>query len=172
VPLALTRVAATGALQVTSGGFRAGAAMPAKYSEYADGVSPPLAWSAVPGAKSYAVIMEDPDAPQKPFVHWLAWNIPANVTSLPEGVQEQPRLTEPDGVLQGRNTRGSSGYYGPRPPVGDAAHHYHFQVFALDTVLALPFGADRDELVKALEGHVLGKGEVIGRYAQPQQPPK
>jgi Raf kinase inhibitor-like YbhB/YbcL family protein len=172
VPLALTRVAAAGALKVTSGGFRAGAAMPAKYSEYADGVSPPLAWNAVPGAKSYAVIMEDPDAPQKPFVHWLAWNIPANVTSLPEGVQEQPRLTEPDGVLQGRNTRGSSGYYGPRPPAGAAAHHYHFQVFALDTMLALPFGADRDQLVKALEGHVLGKGEVIGRYAQPQQPPK
>lgn len=173
VPLALTRVPASGpALKVGSGGFAAGAAMPAKYSEYADGVSPPLAWSAVPGAKSYALIMEDPDAPQKPFVHWLAWNIPASVTSLPEGVQEQPRLTEPDGVLQGRTTRGSTGYYGPRPPVGDPAHHYHFQVFALDTVLALPFGADRDQLVKAIEGHVLAKGVVVGRYAQQQQPQK
>jgi len=173
VPLAITRVPASGpAFKVGSGGFAAGAAMPAKYSEYADGVSPPLAWSAVPGAKSYALIMEDPDAPQKPFVHWLAWNIPASVTSLPEGVQEQPRLTEPDGVLQGRTTRGSTGYYGPRPPVGDPAHHYHFQVFALDTVLALPFGADRDQLVKAIEGHVLAKGVVVGRYAQQQQPQK
>jgi Raf kinase inhibitor-like YbhB/YbcL family protein len=173
VPLAFTRVPASGpALKVGRGGFAAGAAMPAKYSEYADGVSPPLAWNAVAGAKSYAIIMEDPDAPQKPFVHWLAWNIPASVTSLPEGVQEQPRLTEPDGVLQGRTTRGSTGYYGPRPPVGDPAHHYHFQVFALDTVLALPFGADRDQLVKALEGHVLAKGVVVGRYAQQQQPQK
>lgn len=173
VPLALTRLAASGAaLKVGSGGFGAGAAMPAKYSEYADGVSPPLAWNAVTGAKSYTIIMEDPDAPQKPFVHWLAWNIPANVTSLPEGVQEQPRLTEPDGVLQGRTTRGSTGYYGPRPPVGDPAHHYHFQVFALDTVLTVPFGADRDQLVDAMQGHVLAKGVVVGRYAQSQQPPK
>jgi len=173
VPLAITRVPASGpALKVGSGGFAAGAAMPAKYSEYADGVSPPLAWSAVPGAKSYAIIMEDPDAPQKPFVHWLAWNIPASVTSLPEGVQEQPRLTEPDGMLQGRTARGSTGYYGPRPPVGDPAHHYHFQVFALDTVLTLPFGADRDQLVKAIEGNVLAKGVVVGRYAQQQLPQK
>ncbi|MET0319950.1 MAG: YbhB/YbcL family Raf kinase inhibitor-like protein, partial [Duganella sp.] len=174
VPLALVRPEskANGKLAVQSSGFGANAAMPAKYSEYADGVSPPLAWQAVPGAKSYALIAEDPDAPQKPFVHWLAWNIPAAVTSLPEGVQEQPRLTEPDGVLQGRNTRGSTGYYGPRPPVGDAAHHYQFQVFALDTVLALPFGADRDQLLQAMAGHVLAKGNLVGRYAQPQQPPK
>ena len=174
VPLALVRQEANGGgkLAVRSAGFGAGAAMPAKYSEYAEGVSPPLSWAAVPGAKSYAVIMEDPDAPQKPFVHWLAWNVPASVTSLPEGLQEQPRLTEPDGVLQGRNTRGSVGYYGPRPPVGDPAHHYHFQVFALDAELPLPFGADRDQLLQAIQGHVLAKGEVVGRYAQAQQPPK
>ncbi|MGK5023388.1 YbhB/YbcL family Raf kinase inhibitor-like protein [Janthinobacterium sp. RB2R34] len=144
----------------------------AKYSEYADGVSPPLSWSTVAGAKSYAIIMEDPDAPQKPFVHWLAWNIPSTVTSLPEGLQEQPRLTEPEGVLQGRTTRGSIGYYGPRPPVGDPAHHYHFQVFALDAVLSLPFGADRDQLLQAMQGHVLAKGELVGRYRQVQSPLK
>jgi len=174
VPLALVRPESSGGarLAVQSAGFGNGAAMAAKYSEYADGVSPPLSWAAVPGAKSYAVVMEDPDAPQKPFVHWLAWNIPASVTSLPEGLQEQPRLTEPEGVLQGRNTRGSVGYYGPRPPVGDPAHHYHFQVYALDAVLALPFGSDRDQLLKAIQGHVLAKGEVVGRYAQSQQPQK
>jgi Raf kinase inhibitor-like YbhB/YbcL family protein len=146
--------------------------MAATYSEYAEGVSPPLSWGAVNGAKSYALVMEDPDAPQKPFVHWLAWNIPASVTSLPEGLQEQPRLTEPDGVLQGRNTRGSMGYFGPRPPVGEPAHHYHFQLLALDTMLSLPFGSDRDQLLKALQGHVLARGEIVGRYAQTQQPQK
>lgn len=172
VPLALARTQGGGKLAVNSPAFAGNAMLAAKYSEYADGVSPPVSWSKVEGAKSYAIIMEDPDAPQKPFVHWLAWNIPATVTSLPEGLQEQPRLTEPEGVLQGRTTRGSTGYYGPRPPVGDPAHHYHFQVFALDTVLALPFGADRDQLLNAMQGHVLAKGELVGRYRQQQEPLK
>lgn len=172
VPLALARTKGGGKLAVNSPAFAGNAMLAAKYSEYADGVSPPLSWSKVAGAKSYAIIMEDPDAPQKPFVHWLAWNIPATVTILPEGLQEQPRLTEPEGVLQGRTTRGSTGYYGPRPPAGDPAHHYYFQVFALDAVLALPFGADRDQLLNAMQGHVLAKGELVGRYRQQQAPLK
>jgi Raf kinase inhibitor-like YbhB/YbcL family protein len=174
VPLALVRPETTGGgkLAVQSSAFKPDELLAPKYSEYADGVSPPLAWSAIQGARSYAIIMEDPDAPQKPFVHWLAWNLPASVTKLPEGLQEQPRLTEPDGVLQGRTTRGSIGYYGPRPPVGEAPHHYHFQVFALDTVLAVGWGADRDQLLKAMQGHVLAKGELVGRYAQKQPPLK
>ncbi|MFL6707649.1 MAG: YbhB/YbcL family Raf kinase inhibitor-like protein [Massilia sp.] len=179
VPLALarsetqTQTQAQGKLTVTSPAFAANALLDPKYSEYADGVSPPLAWSAVSGAKSYAIIMEDPDAkPALPFVHWLAWNIPADVLKLPEGVQEQPRLTEPEGVLQGRTTRGSLGYYGPRPPVGEAPHHYHFQLFALDAKLDVPFGADRDTLLAAMKGHVLAKGELTGRYGQAQKPMK
>lgn len=174
VPLALVRPESAGGAKqaVSSSAFASNAMLAPNYSEYADGVSPPLSWAAVQGARSYALILEDPDAPQKPFVHWLAWNIPAGVTSLPEGVQEQPRLTDPEGVLQGRTTRGSIGYYGPRPPVGDPAHHYHFQVFALDTVLALPFGADRDQLLQAMRGHVLAKGEVVGRYQQVRPPLK
>ena len=158
--------------KVMSTAFADGAVMPEKYSEYADGVSPPLSWAPVAGAASYVVVSEDPDAPAKPFVHWLAWNIPANVTMLPEGLQEQPRLTEPDGVLQGKTTRGSVGYMGPRPPVGDAAHRYYFQVFALDRMLDVPFGADRDTLLAAMQGHVIGKGVVIGKYAQKVKPPK
>jgi Raf kinase inhibitor-like YbhB/YbcL family protein len=174
VPLAAARpeTRSNNKLAVQSSGFANGEALPAKYSEYMDGVSPPLAWRSVKGAQSYVIIMEDPDAPQKPFVHWLAWNIPASVTSLPEGVQEQPRLTQPEGVLQGRTTRGSIGYFGPRPPVGDPAHHYHFQIFALDTVLSLGFGSDRDQLLQAMRGHVLAKGEIVGRYAQAQPPLK
>lgn len=175
VPLAKDRAEtrAAGKLAVSSAAFQDGGMMDTRFSEYADGVSPPLSWTAVTGAKSYVVIAEDPDAkPMKPFVHWLAWNIPAQVTALPEGLQEQPRLTEPEGVLQGRNTRGSTGYYGPRPPAGEPAHRYHFQVFALDTVLDVPFGADRDALLAAMQGHVLAKGALAGRYAQKIKPPK
>lgn len=174
VPLAKDRpeTAAAAALKLTSPAFADGSMMSPKYSEYADGVSPPLAWNAVAGAKSYVLIAEDPDAPAKPFVHWLAWNIPAGVTTLPEGVQEQPRLTEPDGVLQGKTTRGSIGYMGPRPPVGSPVHRYYFQLFALDTMLDVPFGADRDQLLAAMKGHVLAKGTVMGKYAQKVKPPK
>ena len=165
--------ATTGKLSLRAPAFAAGGPMPARFSEYADGVSPALEWQPVVNATSYVVIMEDPDAkPVTPFVHWLAWNIPAHVTRLPEGLQEQPRLTEPDGVLQGRSSRGSVGYYGPRPPVGDPAHHYHVQVFALDRMLDVPFGADRDTLLAAMKGHVLAEGVVVGTYAQPVKPPK
>lgn len=179
VPLAMARpetqvtAQAQGKLTVSSPDFTDRGKLAMKFSEYADGVSPALAWTPVPNAKSYAIVMEDPDAkPALPFVHWVAWNIPADVTRLPEGVQEQPRLTEPDGVLQGRTTRGSTGYYGPRPPVGDPAHHYHFQVFALDARLDVPFGADRDQVLAAMQGHVLARGEIVGTYAQAQKPPK
>jgi Raf kinase inhibitor-like YbhB/YbcL family protein len=175
VPLALARLTGGNRSQptVSSPAFGPSAPIPMRHSDYADGVSPALSWTAVQGAASYVIIMEDPDAhPVQPFVHWLAWNIPAGVTSLPEGLQEQPRLTEPEGVLQGRTTRGSTGYYGPRPPVGDPAHHYHFQVFALDTMLSVPAGADRDTLIAAMKGHVLGKSELVGTYVQTIAPLK
>jgi len=175
VPLANKRAEtqSSGSVSVSSPSFRHQGMLDQKYSEYADGVSPALSWKAVPNAKSYAIIMEDPDSkPVTPTVHWLAWNIPGTITSVPEGVQEQPRLSDPDGVLQGRNTRGSMGYYGPKPPVGEPAHHYHFQVYALDTMLDVPFGSDRDTLLKAMQGHVIGKGEIVGKYGQKQKPQK
>ncbi|TFW19503.1 YbhB/YbcL family Raf kinase inhibitor-like protein [Massilia arenosa] len=164
----------TAKITVSSASFKANGTLDKKFSEYADGVSPALAWTAVPNAKSYAIIMEDPDShPIKPFVHWLAYNIPGTANALPQGVQEQPRLTDPEGLLQGRNTRGSMGYFGPRPPVGDPPHHYHFQVFALDTMLPdSAWGMDRDQLLAAIKGHVIGKGEVVGLYQQTQKPLK
>lgn len=132
-----------------------------------------LSWSAAPNAVSYAIILEDPDAkPIVPFVHWLAWNIPAAIQQLPEGLQEQHRLTEPEGVLQGATGRGSVGYFGPRPPVGDPPHRYVFQVFALDTMLKIPPGADRDQLLAAMRGHVLAKGRLTGRYQRTVAPLK
>ena len=175
VPLAKDRkeTDAQAKLKVASATIEPNGTIPAKHSEYADGVSPALSWDKVEKAVSFAIIMEDPDAkPITPFVHWVAWNIPADVTSLPEGLQEQPRLTQPDGVLQGRTSRGSTGYFGPRPPVGDAPHHYHFQVLALDTMLDVPWGADRDAVLKAASGHVVAKGELVGLYQQTVEPPK
>lgn len=175
VPLALEReeTRTTGSLQVASASIAPQAAIPLRHSEYADGVSPQLRWDPVPGAKSYALVMEDPDArPVTPFVHWLAWNIPASTTQLPEGLQEQLRLTAPEGVLQGTGTRGSPGYYGPRPPVMDPPHRYHFQVFALDRMLDLPPGADRDQLLAAMRGHVLAKGVLVGSFQQLAAPLK
>ncbi len=121
----------------------------------------------VSGAAAYAIIMEDPDAQApKPFVHWVAWNISEPMT--PEGMNEKIKL--PNGVVQGANSRGSVGYYGPRPPVGDPPHHYHFQVFAFDAPLDLPPGSDRDTLLAAMEGHVLAKGELVGTASRPTRP--
>jgi len=173
VPIAIQRAGGN-----TSQGFKVGSnsfevRMPRRLSEYYDGKSPRIWWSRVEGAQSYAIIMEDPDAkPITPFVHWLAWNIPARWTHLPEGLQEQERLTDPPGVLQGLNSRGSNGYFGPRPPVGDPPHHYHFQVFALDTMLDVPPTAERDQLLAAMNGHILAAREFVGTYQQLQPPLK
>lgn len=176
VPLALDRTetaAAQANLDVSSTTIKPDAKIPEKHSEYYDGVSPALRWPAVKDALSYALIMEDPDAkPVTPYVHWVAWNIPSDAASLPEGLQEQARLTEPEGMMQGLTSSGTNGYLGPKPPVGDPAHHYHIQIFALDALLDLPGTADRDALLTAIKGHVLSKGELVGTYQQTIEPTK
>ena len=172
VPLASERpeTAAQGTVDVSSPAFADGGAIPVIYSEYEQGVSFPLEGSVGPtGTVSYLLIMEDPDAAKpKPFVHWVAWNIPASVTGLREGLQEQDLLIDPPGLRQGVNSRGTVGYLGPRPPAGDPPHMYHVQVFALDAVLDMPFsGADRDQVLAAAKGHVLARGELTGTFARP-----
>lgn len=173
VPLAKDRIGNPAAFQFRSPSFSSGQALPPRFSAYHDDASPALSWSPVPGAKSYALIMEDPDAANvKPFVHWVAYNIPATTQSLPEGLPVDPRLLKPEGMLQGVNSRGSVGYFGPKPPVGDPPHHYHFQLLALDTVLDLKAGATRDEVLKAAKGHILGVSETVGTYHQVEAPLK
>jgi Raf kinase inhibitor-like YbhB/YbcL family protein len=142
--------------------------MDIRYSAYGENLSPELNWSRGPeGTKSYAVIVEDPDAPKPmPVVHWLLFNIPADVTHLREGVPGAPALTFPKDARQGTNTRGATGYFGPRPPDSDP-HHYHFQVFALDTKLDLKPGPARKELLDAMKGHVLAQGEIVGVFQKP-----
>lgn len=165
IPLSLARpeTRASRRLEVTSAAIHG--AIPAIHSEYAEGISPPLAWTNIDGARSYALVMEDPDATSvKPFVHWVIWNIPASTTELPQGLQQQARVQAPAGLVQGRTSRGSVGYFSPRPPIGDPPHHYHFQIFALDTELDVPAGAERDKVLTAMQGHVIAAGEPIGTY--------
>jgi Raf kinase inhibitor-like YbhB/YbcL family protein len=154
-----TRTAAV--LAPTSGDFAAGGPIPLRFSAYGEGLSPSLAWSRLPeGTKSLALMMEDPDAVSaRPFVHWLAWNIDPALGGLERG-----RL--PVGAAAGANSRGSTGYFGPRPH-GSKPHHYHFQLFALDSPLALPAGANRRQLLAAMKGRVLAKGDLVGLFAQP-----
>ncbi len=146
------------ALAVSSAAFANGTAIPDKYAQAGADVSPPLSWTPMPSARAWAVIVEDPDAPSpRPFVHWVTWNIPSGAGGIAEGAKAAaPRI-------DGRNGAGSTGWKGPKPPAGDAPHHYHFQVFALDAEVA-PAGQDRDALVAALKGHVIAQGDLIGLY--------
>ena len=164
-PIAMERVETQGPgrLTVSSPSFGDGQPIPARYSRYYSNVSPPLRWTAVRRARTYALIVDDPDGKRKPVTHWTAWNLTA--TRLPEQVPTDARLDSPAGV-QGTTTMGSTGYAGPHPPLGDPPHHYHFQVFALDMPLSVPPAADRETLLAAMKGHVLARGELIGLYAQ------
>ncbi len=105
--------------------------------------------------------MEDPDAAIKPVTHWIVANISPNVTGFPENMQKTEKYGD---AIQGGNHTGKMGYYGPMPPREDPPHKYHFQVFALDTVLNLPSGFNRQALLDAMRGHVIGKGEIAGTY--------
>jgi len=154
------------AMRLTSSAIGADGRIAARQSAYGRNLSPPLAWTRVAGARSYAVILEDPDAPgAHPFVHWLIWNIPGAATSLPEGLPTSVRLPAPAGAVQGANEAGGTGYFGPKPPSG--VHHYRFLIFALDSALGLAPGAGRDALSTAMNGHVIAQGELAGTFAAP-----
>lgn len=157
------------AIALTSTSIQPGGAIPPVHSDYDQKVSPQLSWSNLPqGTASVVLMMEDPDAPEpKPYVHWLMYNLPPGASRVPEAQSSLPRLPELGGALQGRSSRGTVGYFGPRPPKPDPAHHYHFQVFALDTMLTLPAGADRSSLLDAMRGHVLAAGELVGTFKAP-----
>jgi Raf kinase inhibitor-like YbhB/YbcL family protein len=174
VPLALARpeTKATGdaRLAVSAAAFRSSSTIPREHSEYGLGISPALSWTAVPGAASYAIVVEDPNGSAKPVIHWVAWNIPGDTLRLPAGLQERDRLNGGalEGIMQGVTGRGTVGWYGPRPPKGDRPHRYHFQVLALDRMLDLPLGATRDQLLTAAAGHVLARGDIVGTYGEPK----
>lgn len=151
------------AFELTSTAFPAGEPIPARYTGEGDDLSPPLQWLNPPaGTATYAIVMDDPDAPEKVFVHWVIFNLPGISRELSEGVPKEPSL--PNGTRQGRNDFGEIGYSGPAPPPG-GLHHYAFHLYALDSAFNLPPGASKEELLAAMHEHVLEEAELIGTFA-------
>ena len=145
--------------------FAAGGPIPARHSSCdGESISPALSWGTPPvGTVELVLICEDPDAPfPKPFVHWTMFRIPPSQRALPEGVPATE--TTADGARQGKNSRKKFGNLGTAPTPGHGVHHYHFQLFALDAAPQLDGDVDRDALVRAMDGHVLAMGELIGTY--------
>ena len=148
-------------MQLTSSAFADAGPIPARHTGEAEDLSPALSWSDAPeGTRSFAVICHDPDAPLvKPgvygFVHWVLYNIPADVRELAEGAS---------GHTEGGNDFGNSGYGGPMPPDGHGVHHYFFWVLALDSDPDLPAGLTMWELLEKVEPNVLGMNRLVGTY--------
>ena len=150
-------------IQLTSTAFTEGADIPVKYTcDDQQEVSPPLSWSGVPqGTRSIALIADDPDAPGGTWVHWVLYGIGPDVTELPEGVSAAEVVS--GGAKQGTNDFSKLGYGGPCPPKG-SPHRYFFKLYALDTEIDMEAGAKKKELLRAMEGHVLARGQLMGRY--------
>lgn len=165
----IEKMPAKAKLAVTTPAFKDGGDIPFENTQYRGNIFPGLAWTKGPMAtKSYALIMQDTDAPTRamPILHWTVINIPASVTKLDAGFKDLPA-----GAAYGPNIRAAAQpYMGPRTPPGPK-HHYHLQIFALDTTVADP-GADFKALTTSLEGHILASGEVGGLgQADPTAPP-
>jgi len=143
-------------LDITSPAFVQGGTIPEKYTCNGRNISPSLSVKKIPQrAQTIALIVEDPDAPRGTFDHWLVWNIPVSGGSLTIEENNAPGT-------QGSNGMGKNAYMGPCPPSG--THHYHFKVFALDTKLNLKAGSGKNTLIQAMQGHILGTGELIGMF--------
>ncbi|MES2566894.1 MAG: YbhB/YbcL family Raf kinase inhibitor-like protein [Bacteroidota bacterium] len=141
-------------LSVTSPAFENNGIIPLEYTYDGENFSPELRVANLPKeTKSIAVIMDDPDAPSGTYVHWLLWNIP------PREVIEKNSV---EGIV-GKNSKHETRYYGPCPPMA-ARHHYHFKVYALNDELNLDSNTYKEDLLKKMERHILGKGELIGVY--------
>lgn len=149
--------------ELRSSAFKAFGEIPDKYTCEGDNISPEVTWREAPeGTRSFVIIVDDPDAPnpaspQMTWVHWVLYNIPSNVQSLPEAIQKMP-----GGTLQGLNDWRQKGYRGPCPPIG--RHRYHFKIYALDIVLPDLETPTKDELLAAMRGHVLGQAEMVASY--------
>jgi Raf kinase inhibitor-like YbhB/YbcL family protein len=148
-------------IKITSTVFQDGGSLPRPYTCDGPNVSPSLRWDGVPAqAKTLALVCDDPDAPGQVWVHWVLYNLPAETLGLVENVPKLDKL--PGGGLQGTNDFHKIGYDGPCPPRG--IHRYYFKLYALDAELPLEPGATKDELLKAMEGHVLAEGQLMGKY--------
>ncbi len=149
-------------IRLSSSAFEQGHTIPARHTCDGEDVSPPLRWEHVPSnAISLALICDDPDAPAGTWTHWLIYDIPPEIDTLAEGIPADEML--PFGARQGQNSFGRIGYGGPCPPRG-SSHRYFFTLYALDTRLDLPPGASKQAVQAALDGHVVGEGQLMGVY--------
>jgi Raf kinase inhibitor-like YbhB/YbcL family protein len=143
-----------------------GQKIPRRHTGDGEDLSPPLSWSGLPAqTRELALIVDDPDAPSsQPWVHWVLYKIPVAEQGIAEGVHAKASPSFPPGSIQGKNSWGSVGFRGPAPPKGHGTHRYFFKLYALDAPLALSPGMDKDGLIKAMQGHVLAEGELVGTY--------
>ena len=159
-------------LTLTTTAFADGGEVPDKYTQSVpNAVSPKLEWSNVPqGTVTFTLILHDPDVALRKnnddVLHWMIFNIPGSATSLPEGMPATASM--PDGAVQAKNLRGAVGYMGPGAPPAGPDHHYTFELYALDTKLDLGPDVSRADVLKAMEGHILGKGVLVGRFHRKQ----
>lgn len=162
------RGAAGPGLTLTTTAFPDGGEIPPRFTGLAEApVTPRLEWSNVPeGTVSFALIMHDPDTSvqrtTETILHWMVFNIPGTARELPEGMPSDAQL--PDGTIQAKSRRGTPGYMGPGAPAAGPHHHYTFELYALDTKLDLTPDATRAEVLQAMNGHILGKGVLVGRF--------
>ena len=150
-------------MELKSKAFEQGGLVPAKYTCDGEDISLPLNWSDTPaGTPSFALISDDPDAPVGTWVHWVIWNIPGSARALDENLPKSASL--PNGARQGTTDFRRVGYGGPCPPSG--THRYFFKLYALDTMLDLPASTTKKDLEKAMQGHILGQAELMGKYGR------
>ncbi|MBS0634225.1 MAG: YbhB/YbcL family Raf kinase inhibitor-like protein [Verrucomicrobia bacterium] len=153
------------ALELESSAFANGDTMPIRYT--ADGAdhSPPLIWSGAPkGTKTFALIMDDPDAPVGTWDHWVLFNLPLDTQTLHEALFNREKL--PNGAVQGLNSWGKVGYNGPSPPKG-SSHRYFIRLYALDTSLELASQATKQDVLQAMKGHILAESQLMVHYSRP-----
>lgn len=148
-------------IKMKSTAFEEGGMIPKKYTCDGPDISPPLSWTSVPdGTKSFALICDDPDAPMGTWVHWVLFNLPSDIRELPENIP--PQKTLPNGAKQGTTDFRKVGYGGPCPPGG--THRYYFKLYALDADINLEAGITKKQLLKAMEGHIMAEGQLMGKY--------
>ncbi len=149
-------------MKLASKAFQSGADIPRRHTCDADDISPPLTWTDIPpGTKAFALIADDPDAPGGSWVHWVIYDLPAEIKELDAAVSKIESLT--NGAKQGVNDYRKVGYGGPCPPPGKP-HRYFFKLYALDAVTNLKPRASKSRLLAAMKGHILSEAELIGRY--------
>jgi len=145
-------------MEIKSDAFASGQSIPAKYTCTGKNISPALTWSNSPsGTQSFALIVDDPDAPAGTWVHWVLYNIPSDTNSLQESA-------DTGAMSAGKNSSGHMRYDGPCPPSG--THRYFFKLYALDTVISLLPGATREQVLREMDGHILAQGELMGTFSK------